>query len=106
MANLTSPSAYGAGNIKRPVLPGNFTAAHDSQTQITLTWTEAGSPKFVQIERSLTDSAYVNITTLLGGVETYVDTGLSANTTYYYRYRQKDRLKWSDYEKDSDKTDV
>jgi hypothetical protein len=106
MANLTSPSAYGAGNITRPVLPGDFTAAHDSQTQITLTWTEVGSPKFVQIERSLTDSDYVNIRTLLGGVGTYVNTGLTANTTYYYRFRQKDRLKWSDYVKANDKTDV
>ena len=93
MAYIATPSGYGAGNIVRPTLPADFTAAHASQTRINLSWTEVGSPKFVQIERSLTDSAYVLIATILGGVGTYADTGLTANTTYYYRYRQRDRLK-------------
>ena len=85
---------------------GDFTAAHDSQTQITLTWTETEDPDFVEIQRSLTDSNYVTIRELTGGVGTYVNTGLVANTTYYYRMRSKKRFKWTDWEKDNDKTDA
>jgi len=106
MAYISSPGGYGAGNIKRPTLPGDFTAAHASQTEINLSWTEVGSPKFVQIERSLTDGNYVNIATVLGGVGVYADTGLTAGTQYFYRFRQLDRLKWSDYEKSNDTTDA
>jgi len=106
MANYYNLSGACQGAVARPTLPGDFTAAHDSDSQITLTWTTVGTPDLIQIERSETDSDYVNIATLGGNIVTYVDTGLTANTQYYYRYRQIDRLKWSDYEKSNDTTDA
>jgi phosphodiesterase/alkaline phosphatase D-like protein len=75
-------------------------------TQITLTWTTVGTPTLIQIERSLTDGSYLPLITLAGNVVTYVNTGLTANTHYYYRFRQIDRLKWSGYEKADDTTDA
>jgi hypothetical protein len=105
MAELTSPSAYGAGNITRPVVPVDF-AATGGALHIDLAWTETGSPKFVQIEFSLTDSAYAPLVTLLGGVGVYIHADRVANTTYYYRLRQVNRLKWSDWTKANAKTDA
>jgi hypothetical protein len=106
MGNYYGLTGACQGAVARPTLPGDFTAAHDSQTQITLTWTTVGTPSLIQIERSLTDSNYAALVTLDGAVVTYVDTGLTAGTHYYYRYRQIDRLKWSDYEKSDDTTDA
>jgi hypothetical protein len=97
------PNAYGlttqgggcTTNTFRLAPVGDFTAAHNSQTQITLTWTETEDPDFVVTIRSLT-----------GGIGTYVNTGLTAATKYYYRMRSKKRFKWTDWEKDDDTTDA
>jgi hypothetical protein len=69
--------------------PTDFTATADSSSQITLEWTNAsGSPDETHVERKLTsdpDSAFVEIATVPfagnNAVETYVDTGLDADTS-------------------------
>jgi hypothetical protein len=91
------------GDTTRPELPGDFTATGGAG-EVVLTWTEVGSPKHVQIEWSLTDGDYVPLVELIGGIGTYTHTGRAAGTTYYYRYRQIDRMKWTDWEKDNDTT--
>jgi len=103
---LTTQNGGCSSDKFRLALVGDFTAAHDSQTQITLTWTETEDPDFVEIQRSLTDSNYVKLIELTGGIGTYVDTGLTAATHYYYRMRSKKRFKWTDWEKSDDTTDA
>jgi hypothetical protein len=105
MANFYGLTGGANGDVARPTLPGDFTATGGA-LKVDLTWTEVGSPKFVQIEWSLTDGDYVPLVELVGGVESYSHTGRAAGTAYYYRYRQLDRLKWSDWEKSNDTTDA
>lgn len=92
-------------DITRPVLPGDFTATGGA-LQVVLTWTEVGTPRFVQIEWSLTDGSYAPLVELDAGIGTYTHTGRAAGTQYFYRYRQKDRLKWTDWEKANGTTNV
>jgi hypothetical protein len=101
--NLYKLTGGCANCITRAVLPGDFTATGGA-LEVVLTWTEVGTPKHVQIEWSLTDGNYALLTELDAGIGTYTHTGLAGGTHYYYRYRQKDRLKWTDWEKSDDST--
>jgi phosphodiesterase/alkaline phosphatase D-like protein len=103
---LTTPGGGCNTDTFRLAPVGDFNATKNSSSQITLTWTETEDPDFVEIQRSLTDSNYVKLLEITGGIGTYVNTGLTANTTYYYRMRSKKRFKWTDWEKDNAKTDA
>ena len=71
----------------------------DSDTQITLDWTNNGTQDYaISIERS-TDSGvtYSEIDTVAAGVATYVNDSLTANIEYYYRLRGLKNASYSDY---------
>jgi len=64
-------------------------AAAVSSSQISLSWTDTGTAESsFKIERApSTTGAWVQIATTSTNVSTYLNTGLAASTTYYYRVR-------------------
>jgi peptidoglycan hydrolase-like protein with peptidoglycan-binding domain len=55
---------------------------------VTLQWTDnAGNETGFGIERGLTNSTFTQITTVSANVNTYTDTSVATQTTYYYRVR-------------------
>ncbi len=72
-----------------PALPTGLTATAASSTQVNLAWTDASSNETgFQIERSTTSgTGFVLITTTAANVISFSNTGLTANTRYFYRIR-------------------
>ena len=84
--------------VTAPTAPSGLTATAVSASQINLTWTDNSTNEGAfLIERSSDNVTF----TLLGyagaDVTNYVDTGLSANTTYYYRVRARNTIGDSPY---------
>jgi fibronectin type 3 domain-containing protein len=72
-----------------PANPTNLTAQAASASQINLSWTDnAGNEQGFKIERKTgVSGTWSQIDTVGANITTYQSTGLSANTTYYYRVR-------------------
>jgi len=69
-----------------PAAPSNLTATALSTSQIRLAWTDnASNEQGFRIQRSLNGTSWAEIGTAGPNVVAYSDSGLSANTTYYYR---------------------
>jgi hypothetical protein len=79
--------------------PSGLTLTVDSDTQITLTWTNNGDVDYdgVSIERSTDGVTYVEIDTAAAGSVTYVSAGLTEKTQYYYRVRYYSGTHYSAY---------
>lgn len=92
MANeirLTKIGAYVEYLTNGPAAPTSLAATAASQTQINLTWTDNASGETgFKIERSPDGSTgWTQIGTASANATSYNDTGLTANTTYYYTVR-------------------
>ena len=88
--NSAGNSAYSntASDITAPQAPSGLTATAAGYDQIDLSWTDNSSSEAgFKIERSPDNVTFTQIATNAAGVATYSNTGLSANTTYYYRVR-------------------
>ena len=71
---------------RTPAAPTNLVARAVSSTQIDLSWTDnSGDELGFRLERSLNGSDFTEIATLNPNVTTFSDTGLTPNTTYFYR---------------------
>ncbi|HOT46638.1 MAG TPA: fibronectin type III domain-containing protein [Spirochaetota bacterium] len=71
-----------------PYAPTDLTATAASSSQINLTWTDNSTNETgFTIERSTNNSTFTQIATVGAGITAYINTGLSPNTTYYYRVR-------------------
>jgi Cep192 domain 4/Fibronectin type III domain/HYDIN/CFA65/VesB-like, Ig-like domain len=71
---------------RTPAAPTDLVARAVSSSQIDLTWTDnSGDEQGFRIERSLNGSDFTEIATVNPNVNRFSDTGLSANTTYFYR---------------------
>ncbi len=72
-----------------PIAPSGLGATTFSSTQINLSWTDNSSDETdFRLERStLPTSGFAEVITLGADVTSYSDTGLTPNTTYYYRVR-------------------
>lgn len=72
-----------------PAAPSSCAANATSDIAITVTWVDnSANETGFKLERSLTGSGgWSQIATLVANVTTYPDSGLSPNTTYYYRVR-------------------
>ncbi|MFA7403703.1 MAG: fibronectin type III domain-containing protein, partial [Pelobacteraceae bacterium] len=57
----------------------------DSSTQITLNWSQVAGNTGYKIERKSGTDAWSELTTTATGTLSYVDTGLTSGTLYYYR---------------------
>lgn len=112
-SNASGSSSYSsAASVTTEAFAGSstptivsVTATADSAWQITLTWTnpadQAGGATIYLIERS-TDGAFytpvkVQACGSVAASETYVDTPLSPNTTYYYRIRKVNNTTYGPY---------
>jgi len=82
-----------------PAVPTNLVATAVSPSQVALSWSEplAGGATQVSIERSTTSNGVFVAVAQLGGALSYVDTNLTAGTTYYYRVRAVNVTQWSGY---------
>jgi len=86
---LSAPSNIaGATTQQAFVAPTNFTASQvlplpAGVTQIALAWTNSPYGDYTNVYR-WTGSAWAFLATLNPGVASYTDTGLAANSTYYY----------------------
>lgn len=71
-----------------PLAPTGLTAATISNSQINLSWVDnAANESGFQIERSTDNSTWAPLGSVGPNIRNYSNTGLSANTTYYYRVR-------------------
>jgi hypothetical protein len=71
-----------------PAPPTNLVGTANSATQITLAWADnSNNEQGFLIERALGSGAFVQIAITGGNVSTFVDAGLTRNTTYRYRVR-------------------
>jgi len=71
-----------------PNVPSDLSASTILSSQINLTWQDnSNNEKGFKIERRSGTGRYVQIATVGANVLSYKNTGLSANTTYYYRVR-------------------
>ena len=65
-----------------------MTATATSSTQINLSWTDVANETGFKIERKTgVGGTYSQIATVGAGIVSYSNTGLTANTNYYYRVR-------------------
>lgn len=71
-----------------PVAPTSLTIAGVSKSSVTLSWTDkSGDETGFKIERSTNGSKWTQVATVGANVTSYVNSGLKANTTYYFRVR-------------------
>jgi fibronectin type 3 domain-containing protein len=71
-----------------PAAPTNLTPIVVSKSQINLTWVDnASNESGYRIERSTNGTSFSQIATTGANVSSFSNTGLAANTTYYYRVR-------------------
>ncbi|MDX1905266.1 MAG: S8 family serine peptidase [Thermonemataceae bacterium] len=71
-----------------PSAPSTLQATAVSSSQIDLTWLDnASNETGYKVENSLDGTNFTEIASLGANVTSYSNTGLSANTTYYYRVR-------------------
>lgn len=88
-----------------PATPTNLMALPVSQTQISLTWNEILNQGATQIsiERKTGTNAYTPVA-LIANADSYMDTNLTAGTTYYYRVRALNIAIWSAYSNETNAT--
>ena len=79
---------YSNPSAVSPAAPTNFAATPDCSTQNRLAWVDNSSNEnSFKIEQSTDGNNFAEIATVAANVTSYVNTGLSASTTYYYRVR-------------------
>lgn len=83
------PTPTPSGDI--PAAPSNLTATAVSSTQINLAWQDNSNNEdnFILERKKGATGTYSVIATLPANTTTYQDTGLSKNTTYYYRVKAR-----------------
>jgi titin len=84
VVSVTTP---GAGGV--PAAPSNLAAVAASSTSINLTWIDnAANETSFQLQRSTNNGGnWTTINNPAANATAYANTGLTANTTYWYRIR-------------------
>lgn len=91
--NAITQSSYSTADSETtptslPGTPTDLVATTISASEIDLTWTDnATGENGYSIERSIDDVDYAEIADISPNSESYSDTGLTADTLYYYRVR-------------------
>jgi hypothetical protein len=88
-AIIPKSQLYPLGSPVTPNVPTGLNASVQSDTSIALSWTDTSSDETgFKIERKIgSGGTYAQIGTVAAGVTSFADSGLSANTTYYYQIR-------------------
>ncbi len=85
-------------NQAEPSQPSNFNATAVSTTQINLSWTDSVNETSYMIERKTgAAGTYAQIATVGANLTSYADTGLTPNTSYFYRVRAHNGSGYSAY---------
>jgi hypothetical protein len=93
VATKTLPATYVV-----PKSPSNLNATATSTSEIKLTWTDSSDNELgFTLQRKTENGDYSTIATLTENVTSYTDTGLTANTSYYYKIRAFNNFGTSDY---------
>jgi fibronectin type 3 domain-containing protein len=89
--NATATSDYSnlANATTPPLAPTGLTATAISPSRIDLSWNAVPSATGYQIYRSKNGSTWIPLATTGGDVTSWQDTGLTANTKYFYRMQAK-----------------
>ena len=100
--NISGNSNYSttatAVTLAVPSAPLYLSANTLSSTEITVSWTDSSSNETgFKIERSPNGSVWTQIATVSSNVTSYIDTGLTPETSYYYRARAYNAAGNSDY---------
>jgi FtsP/CotA-like multicopper oxidase with cupredoxin domain len=81
-----SYAAYYPLSADPPAAPSGMTATAASSSVIELVWSDnSGNEASFEIERSLDGASFDPLASVAADVNAYADTGLSADTTYWYR---------------------
>ncbi|HEV7919800.1 MAG TPA: fibronectin type III domain-containing protein [Thermoanaerobaculia bacterium] len=82
-----------------PNAPSGLSAAAISNSRIDLSWTDNSTNETAFELKRATDGAFTQNVVWIGGIQgaTYSNTGLAANTTYYYKVRAKGSVQDSAY---------
>jgi len=81
-----------------PNAPSQLTAINITVSSITLTWRDnANNEQGFVIERSMNGRTWTKIATTTANVRTYIDNGLTRNTTYWYRVQAFNQVGASTY---------
>ena len=85
-SNTASATTPAAPSSTPPTAPANLGATAVSSSQINLAWSDLSSNEngFI-IQRSTDNYNFVQVATVGANVASYSNSGLAANTTYYYR---------------------
>lgn len=87
-----------SGSCWAQQIPTGLTAIVDSNTSITLNWTNIDTKgDGVSIERTTDGVTFVVVDTVILGISTYSNSGLTINTLYGYRVRSYKGIKYSSY---------
>jgi LmbE family N-acetylglucosaminyl deacetylase len=104
--NATDVSGYStainATTLLAPAAPSNLAAAPISTTRIDLSWTDNATNETAYLlerapDNSGTAGTYAQIASLAAGSVAYSNTGLAANTRYWYRVRAMNATDTSAY---------
>lgn len=86
--NLAKPYSeyYSLSTATIPAAPSNLAASSASSSKIDLSWVDSSLDETgFKVERSLDSTTFATLATIGSNTATYSDTGLSANTAYWYR---------------------
>ncbi len=87
----------GHGGVVLPS-PQDFRAELSSHTAVRLVWSYVGEPAdFFVVERKVDGGSFTQVAQVPGSENSYVQTGLSAGTTYTYRVRTRRGSVYSAY---------
>jgi hypothetical protein len=81
-------SARTDGIAQPPSAPSSLSSSSDSSSRITVRWSDnSNNESGFRLERSRDGVNFGQIATLNANTTTYINSGLAASTTYYYRVR-------------------
>lgn len=89
-----------------PNAPSGLSATPNSSSEISLSWNDnANNETNYVVERSTSSgSGFVQVTTLGANTTSFTDSGLSPNTTYYYRVKATNTQGSSNYSNEANAT--
>lgn len=88
-----------------PNKPTNLMANAVSSTEIKINWTDfSDNEDGFKIERKTSGGSYAEVKTLPANTTIFLDSGLTPNTTYYYRVRAYNAAGNSDYSNEANAT--